>query len=74
MTTTVTMEFDLEDWLDDVMENVEARGIMDTAGGSWAYALNVHLKRRNLCQTATEEGSWAKSFFIHFWPCFVMGG
>jgi hypothetical protein len=60
MTITVAKEFDLEDRLDGVMENVEASAIMGTAGASSAYALKVHSKQRNLWQNATEEGSWAK--------------
>jgi len=63
MTTTVAMEFDLEDRLGGVRSYVEARGIIGTAGGSLAYALNVQSKRRNLWQNVTEDGEGAKFVF-----------
>ena len=75
MTTTVMMEFDLEDQLDSVMDNMEASGIMGTARGESLayYALNVYSKRRNLWQNATEEGSWARFVFHLFLALFRYG-
>ena len=55
MTTTVAMEFDLEDRLGGVMSYVEARGIMGTAG-------ELHMRRmctRNggICGRTRRKGS-----------------
>jgi len=48
MMTTV-MEFDLEDQLDGVMDNMEARGIMGTARGGVVGVLHAE------CVLETEE-------------------
>ena len=47
--TTTVMEFDLEDQLDGVMDNMEARGIMGTARGGVIGVLHAE------CVLETEE-------------------
>ena len=74
MTTAVTMKFDLEDRLDGVMESVEAKGIMGTAGGSLAYTLNGARNGGIYGRTRRRKAHRRSSFFIYFWPCFVIGG
>jgi hypothetical protein len=48
----MTMEFDLENRLDGVMESTEARGIMGISRALSAYALKVYSTPRNLWQDA----------------------
>ena len=49
----MTMEFDLEDLLDAVVESTEARGIMGTPR-ALAYVLKVYSTQRNLRQSAED--------------------
>ena len=48
MKMTMTMEFDLENRLDDVVESADARDTVGTPGALLAYVPKVYSKRSNL--------------------------